>query len=90
MSRHLHGDEKTAQRDQLIRQMLELDGYKILVVQAFSVQNGNSCIPHDGRRRPSYTLAVNSVQPLVFAVPSRRIDTVRSRRNTWAGGPANE
>jgi hypothetical protein len=34
MSRHLHGDEKTAQRDQLIRQMLELDGYKVLVVQS--------------------------------------------------------
>src|SRR5690606_1650654 len=32
MSRHLHGDAKTAQRDQLIRQMLELDGYKILVI----------------------------------------------------------
>jgi len=34
MSRHLHGDEKTAQRDQLIRQMLELDGYKIIVIQS--------------------------------------------------------
>ena len=34
MSRHLHGDEKTAKRDQLIRQMLELDGYKILVIQS--------------------------------------------------------
>ncbi|TVS13641.1 MAG: DUF1998 domain-containing protein, partial [Planctomycetaceae bacterium] len=34
MSRYLHGDEKTAQRDQLIRQMLELDGYKVLVVQS--------------------------------------------------------
>ncbi|HQX49411.1 MAG TPA: DUF1998 domain-containing protein, partial [Planctomycetaceae bacterium] len=34
MSRNLHGDEKTAQRDQLIRQMLELDGYRVIVVQS--------------------------------------------------------
>ncbi len=34
MSRNLHGDPKTAQRDQLIRQMLELDGYKVVVVQS--------------------------------------------------------
>jgi hypothetical protein len=34
MSRSLHGDPKTAQRDQLIRQMLELDGYKVIVVQS--------------------------------------------------------
>ena len=34
MSRHLHGDPKTAQRDQLIRQMLELDGYQIIVIQS--------------------------------------------------------
>jgi hypothetical protein len=34
MSRHLHGDEKTAQRDQLIRQMLELDGYKVIIIQS--------------------------------------------------------
>jgi len=34
MSRNLHGDSKTAQRDQLIRQMLEIDGYKVIVVQS--------------------------------------------------------
>ena len=34
MSRSLHGDPHTAQRDQLIRQMLELDHYKVIVVQA--------------------------------------------------------
>ena len=34
MSRSLHGDPKTAQRDQLIRGMLELDGYSVIVVQS--------------------------------------------------------
>jgi ATP-dependent helicase YprA (DUF1998 family) len=34
MSRGLHGDPKTAQRDQLIRQMMELDGYRVIVVQS--------------------------------------------------------
>jgi hypothetical protein len=34
MSRGLHGDPKTAQRDQLIRGMLELDGYTVIVVQS--------------------------------------------------------
>lgn len=34
MSRGLHGDPKTAQRDQLIRGMLELDGYGVIVVQS--------------------------------------------------------
>jgi hypothetical protein len=33
MSRGLHGDPRTAQRDQLIRRMLELDGYTVIVVQ---------------------------------------------------------
>ncbi|MBV8558450.1 MAG: DUF1998 domain-containing protein, partial [Planctomycetaceae bacterium] len=33
MSRGLHGDPKTAQRDQLIRGLLELDGYSVIVVQ---------------------------------------------------------
>jgi ATP-dependent helicase YprA (DUF1998 family) len=39
MSRHLHGDEKTAQRDQLIRQMLELDGYKVIIVQSLDLND---------------------------------------------------
>lgn len=34
MSRSLHGDPRTAQRDQLIRQMLELDGYTVIVIQS--------------------------------------------------------
>lgn len=34
MSRNLHGDPRTAQRDQLIRQMLELDGCKVIVIQS--------------------------------------------------------
>jgi len=34
MSRSRHGDPKTAQRDQLIRGMLELDGYSVIVVQS--------------------------------------------------------
>ena len=34
MSRGLHGDPKTAQMDQLIRGMLELQGYKVIVVQS--------------------------------------------------------
>jgi hypothetical protein len=34
MSRGLHGDPKTARRDQLIRGMLELDGYAVIVVQS--------------------------------------------------------
>jgi very-short-patch-repair endonuclease len=46
MSRHLHGDEKTAQRDQLIRQMLELDGYKILVVQARDLNDPQAVRTH--------------------------------------------
>lgn len=33
-SRNLHGDPRTAQRDQLIRQMLELDGYTVIVIQS--------------------------------------------------------
>jgi ATP-dependent helicase YprA (DUF1998 family) len=34
MSKSLHGDPKRAQRDQLIRQMMELDGYKVIVIQS--------------------------------------------------------
>jgi ATP-dependent helicase YprA (DUF1998 family) len=46
MSRHLHGDEKTAQRDQLIRQMLELDGYKVIVVQSRDLNDPQSVRLH--------------------------------------------
>ena len=34
ISRGLHGDPRTARRDQLIRGMLELDGYTVIVIQA--------------------------------------------------------
>jgi very-short-patch-repair endonuclease len=34
MSRHLHGDPKQAQKDELLRQALELDGYKVIIVQS--------------------------------------------------------
>jgi hypothetical protein len=39
MSRGLHGDPKTAQRDQLIRGMLELDGYSVIVVQSHDLND---------------------------------------------------
>ena len=34
MSRGLHGDPNVARRDQIIRQAVELDGYKVIVVQS--------------------------------------------------------
>jgi hypothetical protein len=33
MSRHLHGDLKTAQRDKIIRDALEMDGFTVIVLQ---------------------------------------------------------
>ena len=33
MSKHLHGDPKTAQRDKIIRDSLEIDGYTVIVVR---------------------------------------------------------
>jgi RAD3-like DEAD/DEAH box helicase/helicase-like protein/uncharacterized protein DUF1998 len=33
MSRGLHGDPKTAQRDQILRQGMEFDGWKVIVIQ---------------------------------------------------------
>src|SRR4029077_2863395 len=46
MSRGLHGDPKTAQRDQLIRQMLELDGYKVIVVQSRDLNDPQAVRQH--------------------------------------------
>ena len=46
MSRNLHGDPKTAQRDQLIRQMLELDGYKVIVVQSRDLDDPQAVRQH--------------------------------------------
>ena len=46
MSRGLHGDPKTAQRDQLIRGMLELDGYKVIVVQSRDLNDPQAVRQH--------------------------------------------
>jgi DEAD/DEAH box helicase domain-containing protein len=46
MSRALHGDPKTAQRDQLIRGMLELDGYTVIVVQARDLNDPQAVRQH--------------------------------------------
>ena len=46
MSRHLHGDPATAQRDQLIRQMLELDGYRVLVIQSRDLNDPEAMRQH--------------------------------------------
>ena len=46
MSRGLHGDPKTAQRDQLIRGMLELDGYTVIVVQSRDLDDPQAVRQH--------------------------------------------
>jgi hypothetical protein len=46
MSRGLHGDPKTAQRDQLIRGMLELDGYTVVVVQSRDLNDAQAVRQH--------------------------------------------
>src|SRR4051794_1818842 len=46
MSRGLHGDPKTAQRDQLIRGMLELDGYTVVVVQSRDLNDPQAVRQH--------------------------------------------
>ena len=46
MSRGLHGDPKTAQRDQLIRGTLELDGYKVIVVQSRDLNDPQAVRQH--------------------------------------------
>ena len=46
MSRALHGDPKTAQRDQLIRGMLELDGYTVIVVQSRDLNDPQAVRQH--------------------------------------------
>jgi hypothetical protein len=46
MSRGLHGDPKTAQRDQLIRQMLELDNYRVIVVQSRDLNDPQAVRQH--------------------------------------------
>ena len=46
MSRGLHGDPKTAQRDQLIRGMLEVDGYTVVVVQSRDLDDPQAVRQH--------------------------------------------
>lgn len=46
MSRALHGDPKTAERDQLIRGMPELDGYKVIVVQSRDLNDPQAVRQH--------------------------------------------
>jgi len=46
MSRGLHGDPKTAQRDQLIRGMLELDGYTVVIVQSRDLDDPQAVRQH--------------------------------------------
>jgi uncharacterized protein DUF1998 len=46
MSRGLHGDPKTAQRDQLIRGMLELDGFTVVVVQSRDLDDPQAVRQH--------------------------------------------
>lgn len=46
MSRGLHGDPKTAQRDQLIRGTLELDGYTVIVVQSRDLNDPQAVRQH--------------------------------------------
>jgi hypothetical protein len=46
MSRGLHGDPQTARRDQLIRQMLELDVYKVIVVQSRDLNDPEAVRQH--------------------------------------------
>lgn len=46
MSKALHGDPKTAQRDQLIRGMMELDGYTVIVVQSRDLGDAQAVRQH--------------------------------------------
>lgn len=46
MSKALHGDPKTAQRDQLIRGMMELDGYTVIVVQSRDLYDAQAVRQH--------------------------------------------
>jgi hypothetical protein len=46
MSKALHGDPKTAQRDQLIRSMMELDGYTVIVVQSRDLDDAQAVRQH--------------------------------------------
>ena len=46
ISRALHCDPKTAQRDQLVRGMLELDGYTVVVVQSCHLDDPQAMRQH--------------------------------------------
>jgi len=49
MSRHLHGDPNQARKDNLIRQALEVDGYKVLVIQSRDLDDPEIMRLHLGR-----------------------------------------
>ena len=42
----LHGDPRTTQRDQLIRQMLELDGCTVIVIQSRDLDDPEAMRQH--------------------------------------------
>ena len=46
MSRSLHGDPNTARKDQIIRQAIELDGYKVIVVQSRDLDDPQAVRQH--------------------------------------------
>jgi ATP-dependent helicase YprA (DUF1998 family) len=46
MSRHLHGDPKTAQRDKIIREAMEMDGFTVIVLQAHDLHDPAIMIQH--------------------------------------------
>ncbi len=46
MSRNLHGDPRTAQMDRLIRGMLELEGYKVIVIQSRDLDDPEALRQH--------------------------------------------
>jgi len=46
VSRGLHGDPKTAQRDRLIRGVLELNGYTVTVVQSRDLDDAQAVRQH--------------------------------------------
>ncbi len=46
MSRNLHGDPNIARKDQIIRQALELDGYKVIVVQSRDLDDPQAVRQH--------------------------------------------
>jgi hypothetical protein len=46
MGRNLHGDPKTAQRDKIIRDALEIDGFTVIVIQSHDLHDPVILIQH--------------------------------------------